>query len=70
MKSEVFRFDLGAEVMLSTDGVSQDTSEGGLVIARAEYLHNENSYLVRYVAADGRLVQVWWAESAVVKAPS
>lgn len=46
--------------------VSLDMSgERGIVIARAEYLHGENQYLVRYLAADGRQVESWWNESAL-----
>ena len=33
--------------------------------SRAEYSYCENSYLVRYEAADGRAVEQWWTESAL-----
>jgi hypothetical protein len=43
-----------------------DTSvEFGHVVARAEYAHGEDMYLLRYRAADGRAVEQWWGESAL-----
>lgn len=42
------------------------SSESGHVIARAEYANNENQYLVRYKAGDGRAVEAWWGESALI----
>lgn len=42
-------------------------NESGRVVARAEYSYAEPSYLVRYVAADGRAAEVWWTESALTK---
>jgi hypothetical protein len=42
------------------------SKETGIVIARAQYLNSENSYLVRYKCSDGRLVEQWWGESALV----
>lgn len=53
-----FRFDKGNTATLRHSG------ESGEIIGRAEYLHMENSYLLRYTAADGRQVEAWWAESA------
>ncbi len=41
------------------------SSETGKIIGRAEFLTTERSYLVRYMAGDGRQVEVWWAESAL-----
>lgn len=41
------------------------SDEFGKVIGRAEYKNDENSYLIRYKAGDGRQVQAWWNESAV-----
>ena len=35
------------------------------IIGRAEYVHAEPSYLVRYKASDGRAVETWWTESAL-----
>jgi hypothetical protein len=57
MKS--FKHELGARVSLAKSG------ETGEVIARAEYQTTEDSYLVRYMAADGRQVEQWWGESAL-----
>lgn len=53
-----FKFELNEKATLSS-------REQGVVIARAEYANSENSYLIRYVAADGRLVESWWGESAL-----
>jgi hypothetical protein len=52
-----FKFELGAPVRLSK------SEEKGNVTARAEYENSENQYLIIYLAADGRQVDAWWAES-------
>lgn len=54
-----FRFTLNQSISITT------SSEQGAVIGRAEYATGENSYLIRYKAADGRAVEAWWAESAL-----
>jgi hypothetical protein len=54
-----FRFTLEEQVEIVASG------ESGEVIARAEYAAGENSYQVRYRAADGRAVEAWWGESAL-----
>lgn len=56
---ESFKFALHQNVSISASG------ETGEVIARAEYATGENSYLVRYKAADGRACESWWGESAL-----
>lgn len=48
-----FLFELNQRVSIMTSG------EAGIVIARAEYRHSENQYLVQYKAADGRAVESW-----------
>jgi hypothetical protein len=53
-----FNFNLGDKVRLVSN-------ELGEVIGRAEYLTSENSYYLRYVAADGRATESWWGESAL-----
>ncbi len=53
-----FQFDLGAKVKLLS-------GERGTIIGRGEYVNSEDTYFVRYVAADGRLVEAWWQESAI-----
>lgn len=53
-----FQFNLGDDVRVSAN-------ETGQVIGRAEYLHAEPSYYVRYTAADGRRVEAWWGDSAL-----
>lgn len=58
MSNRNFQFALGAAVAITV------SSEKGVVIGRAEYINAENSYLVRYKAADGRAVESWWNESA------
>lgn len=57
-----FRFSLHQVVRIEA------SSEQGTVIARAEYTNSENSYLIRYTAADGRAVESWWGESALITA--
>ena len=54
-----FKFDMGKRVRLS------QTSEEGVVVGRAEYDHSEDSYLVRYQAADGCQREAWFMESAL-----
>lgn len=54
-----FKFELMQNLAVSC------SEEQGTVIGRAEYSQNENSYLLRYKAADGRAVESWWGESAL-----
>jgi hypothetical protein len=56
-----FKFKLGDTVALS-----ESPRETGTVIARAEFQHSENSYLIRYCAGDGRQTECWWSESAII----
>jgi len=44
------------------------SEEEGLIIGRAEYRDQENGYLLRYCAGDGRATEQWWSESALAKA--
>ncbi len=55
-----FRFELGAEVTIECSG------EHGQIIGRAEYLIDEARYLIRYKCADGRAVENWWPEVALI----
>lgn len=55
-----FRFNIGDRVTISASG------ESGLVVGRAEYESGVVSFLVRYKAGDGRAVEVWWNDSALV----
>lgn len=48
--------------------VTLESGEKGTVIGRAEYVHTENQYSIRYVAGDGRMVEAWWGESALAVA--
>jgi hypothetical protein len=57
-----FKFKLGQVLSI---GVSLET---GFVVARAEYMNQENQYLLRYKAADGRAVEQWWPQSALIEA--
>lgn len=57
-----FAFGLGYQVRISVSG------EVGEVIGMAGYIAAENVYLVRYKSADGRAVEAWWGESALVSA--
>ena len=54
-----FKFDLNALVCIAS------SLERGSVIGRAEYALSESTYLVRYVASDGRATEAWWNESAL-----
>jgi hypothetical protein len=55
-----FRFEIGQSVHLL------HSEERGTVIGRAEYREYPPSYLVRYKAADGRQVEQWWQDSAII----
>lgn len=57
-----FQFELKQLVKIIESG------ERGKVIARAQYMASEDTYLIRYMAADGRAVEQWWADSALEKA--
>jgi len=54
-----FIYLLGDQVCIVASG------EHGEVIGRAEYSNDENTYYIRYKAADGRAVESWWNESAL-----
>ena len=54
-----FIFSLRQTVTIIASG------ETGEVLARAEYATSENSYYLRYKAADGRATEAWWSESAL-----
>ncbi len=41
-------------------------TETGVVIGRSQYTNCNPQYLVRYVAADGRQIEEWLAEDAIV----
>jgi hypothetical protein len=41
------------------------SGESGVVIARAEYVHAEPSYLVRYLNGQGVAVEAWWMEQSL-----
>lgn len=52
------KYEMGKQVELRS-------GESGEIVGRAEYAASESQYLVRYVAADGRLTECWWNESAI-----
>jgi hypothetical protein len=54
-----FRFGLGATPCITVSG------EVGLVVARAEYVNAEPSYLLQYRRNDGVADEQWWRESAL-----
>lgn len=56
------RFALGQQVRIRV------STEVGTVIGQAKYRYGEDSFLVRYCAADVRAVEHWWGESALVEA--
>jgi len=55
-----FLYALGQGVRIAVSG------EQGEVVGRAEYTTAENNYFVRYRSADGRAVEQWWPESALL----
>jgi hypothetical protein len=58
--NNAFVFNLGQKVkMILSD-------ERGIIKGRAEYSMADNSYLVLYKAADGRMVDSWWYERELV----
>lgn len=57
-----FKFNLGDKVAVEVSG------ETGEVLGRAEYSTAANNYFVRYKSADGRAVENWWQEDALVHA--
>jgi len=56
-----FKFCNGDKVMIECSG------EEGVILGRAEYSTSENQYYLRYKAGDGRAVDSWWQESALIK---
>ena len=60
MPKQGHKFDLKQQVAIA---ISRETGE---VIGRADYVTHENTYLVRYKTTDGRAVESWWDESALV----
>lgn len=55
-----FKFALNQEVTTVASG------EQGVVIGRADYNNADSNYLIRYKAADGRAVENWWTEEAII----
>jgi hypothetical protein len=56
---ESFKYELGAIVGMV------ETAESGTITGRAQFSNGENSYLVRYRAANGCQTEAWWGESAI-----
>jgi len=56
---KTFKYGLGDRVQL------KESEEEGEVVGRAEFSNADDSYLIRYQGKDGRLVEVWWTESAI-----
>jgi hypothetical protein len=46
------------------DIVTLTSGETGTIVGTATYTENVPNYLVRYKAADGRLTENWWPQSA------
>ncbi len=42
------------------------SGEEGFVIGRAEHAEAMDSYFLRYVTAEGSLVESWWSENAIL----
>lgn len=62
IKMKKFKFELQQTVEVNCSG------ETGTILGRAEYSHTDNNYLILYKAGDGRAVETWWTESALVAA--
>lgn len=60
-----FEFELNEKVQIAVN-----RTERGTVLARAEYLTCEPSYLVIYVNGNGNTTEKWWGESALEKQQS
>ena len=58
-QSAIFDFRIGDTLKIIC------SEEQGEVIGRAEYATSEDSYYLRYKAADGRAVDAWWPVSAL-----
>lgn len=56
----VFKFSLNERVKLVI------SNETGSVVGRAEYLNYPSQYRVRYLAGDGRQVEDWFGDDAIV----
>lgn len=56
----MFKFELDNTVTIKVSG------EKGTVIGQAHYKASEDSYMIRYAASDGRAVENWWSESALI----
>lgn len=58
--SDIFKYELGQNVTILVSG------EYGEIIGRADYTNHTNMYQIRYKAADGRAVESWWDEDALI----
>lgn len=69
---KTFDFKLSQHVGLALSKKRRDQvsdprpTEIGVVIGRAQYTNSNPQYHVRYVAADGRQIEEWLAEDAIV----
>lgn len=59
---KAFLFEIGDNVKINV------SNEHGTVIGCAQFLDSDHQYLIRYCAGDGRGVEQWWQESALVSA--
>lgn len=62
-KENNFAHELGDSVTITASG------ETGKIIARAQYLHSNDQYYLRYKCADGRAVESWWGDDAIEELP-
>jgi hypothetical protein len=63
MRNSKYFFELGDTVWIECSG------EKGMIVARSESLESDNQYFVRYKASDGRAVEGWWSERALLSTP-
>lgn len=55
----MFKYKMGSTIKISISG------EVGEIVGRVEY-PTSKSYLIRYKASDGRAVESWWDETAII----
>lgn len=60
MSAKIFLYDLGEKLTIVCSG------EEGVVVARSDSASHCDQYLLRYKAGDGRAVEAWWDEPALL----
>lgn len=60
MSAKKYKYDLGQKLVIGC------SNEEGQVIARSDSAAHVDQYLLRYKAGDGRAVEAWWDETALM----